>query len=223
MFAGHVGAALAIGRAERRVNVGVFIAAALFLDALLWLFVLVGWESIILPSDIARTHQPEYVFPYSHGLVASLAWSAAAGAVAFAAYRRQGAARVHIALLVAAAVSSHWLLDALVHRPELPLVGSDSPKVGLGLWSSLPTALCIEVAILAIGFCLFVPGCRMSRGRWLAFTVLSLVIAVATVAGMTIAPPPPSPEAMAVSSGVTIVLVCALAGWLARLPREGRA
>ena len=43
MFAGHVGAALAIGRAERRVNVGVFIAAALFLDALLWLFVLVGW------------------------------------------------------------------------------------------------------------------------------------------------------------------------------------
>jgi hypothetical protein len=201
----------------------VFIAAALFLDALLWLFVLVGWESIILPSDIARTHQPEYVFPYSHGLVASLAWSAAAGAVAFAAYRRQGAARVRIALLVAAAVSSHWLLDALVHRPELPLVGSDSPKVGLGLWSSLPTALCIEVAILAIGFCLFVPGCRMSRGRWLAFTVLSLVIAVATVAGMTIAPPPPSPEAMAVSSGVTIVLVCALAGWLARLPREGRA
>jgi hypothetical protein len=130
---------------------------------------------------------------------------------------------VRIALLVAAAVSSHWLLDALVHRPELPLVGSDSPKVGLGLWSSLPTALCIEVAILAIGFCLFVPGCRMSRGRWLAFTVLSLVIAVATVAGMTIAPPPPSPEAMAVSSGVTIVLVCALAGWLARLPREGRA
>jgi hypothetical protein len=205
------------------VNVGVFIAAALFLDALLWLFVLVGWESIILPSDIARTHQPDYVFPYSHGLVASLAWSAAAGAVAFAAYRRQGAARVRIALLVAAAVSSHWLLDALVHRPELPLVGSDSPKVGLGLWSSLPTALCIEVAILAIGFCLFVPGCRMSRGRWLAFTVLSLVIAVATVAGMTIAPPPPSPEAMAVSSGVTIVLVCALAGWLARLPREGRA
>jgi hypothetical protein len=70
MFAGHIGAALAIGRAERRVSVGVFVAAALLLD-FHWLFVLLGWESVAIPAAFANTHQPEFVFPYSHGLLAS--------------------------------------------------------------------------------------------------------------------------------------------------------
>ena len=83
MFAGHVGVALVIGRVERRVNVGAFIAAALLLDLLLWILILLGWESVFIPSNFASTHQPEYVFPYSHGLAASLAWSAIAGAAGF--------------------------------------------------------------------------------------------------------------------------------------------
>ena len=70
MFAGHIGAALAIGRAERGLNVGLFIAAALLLDFLLWTFVLMGWESVAIPADFAATHQAEFVFPYSHGLLA---------------------------------------------------------------------------------------------------------------------------------------------------------
>ena len=68
MFAGHVGAGLAIAGAERRLNVGVFIAAALLLDLVLWVFVLLGWESVAIPADFAHTHQAAFVFPYSHGL-----------------------------------------------------------------------------------------------------------------------------------------------------------
>ena len=64
MFAGHVGVALAIGRIERRVNVGLFVTAALLLDFLLWLFILVGWESVNIPDDFGTTHQPHFVFPY---------------------------------------------------------------------------------------------------------------------------------------------------------------
>ena len=88
MFAGHVGAALALGRAERRLNVGVLITAALLLDVALWLFVLMGWESVSIPADFVRTHQPEFVFPYSHGLSAGVLWSALAGATMLAAMRR---------------------------------------------------------------------------------------------------------------------------------------
>ncbi len=66
MFAGHLGTALAFGRAERGVNVGVFVVAALLLDFLLWLFVLLGWESVTIPADFASKHQAEFVFPYSH-------------------------------------------------------------------------------------------------------------------------------------------------------------
>lgn len=80
MFAGHVGAALAIGRAERRINVGTFVFAALFLDMVLWIFVLRGWESAVIPVSFANTHQPEFAFPYSHGLLAALAWSLVGGA-----------------------------------------------------------------------------------------------------------------------------------------------
>ena len=71
MFAGHVGAGLAIGSLERRINVGVFIFAAVLIDFMLWLFVLLGRESVIIPADYAATHQPEFVFPYSHGLLAA--------------------------------------------------------------------------------------------------------------------------------------------------------
>src|SRR5262245_56870374 len=85
VFAGHIGAALAIGRSERRVNVGVFVVAALLLDIALWLFVLLGWESVVIPPSFSATHQPEFVFPLSHSLAASIAWSAVTGLVVFVA------------------------------------------------------------------------------------------------------------------------------------------
>lgn len=223
MFAGHVGIALAIGRVERRVNVGVFVAAALLLDALLWLFVLAGRESVVIPADFARTHQPAFVFPWSHSLAAGLAWSLLAAAGGWAVHARLGADRARAAMLIAAAVFSHWLLDALVHRPEMPLAGAGSPMVGLGLWDSMPAALMVEGAIVLLGMSLFLAGCGLPRGRAAPLAVLCLVILAFTVAGMTIAPPAPSALAMAASSLVTLAAVCALFGWLGRLPRDGRA
>jgi len=223
MFAGHVGAALAIGRADRRVNVGVFVGAALLLDLVLWLLVLLGVESVAIPSNFAGTHQPEFVFPYSHGLLAGVSWSAIAGATAFFARSDRPALKWRAAVLIAATVFSHWLLDALVHRPEMPLTDDTSPMVGLALWNSLCAALGIEALVVAVGLYLFVPGSGLSRSRSVTLTVLTLVILVFTVAGMTVAPPPPSALAMAGSSLVTLGVVCALFCWLGGNPRDGRA
>ena len=219
MFAGHVGAALAIGHAERRINVGVLVAAALLLDIALWTFVVVGWESVTIPAEFARTHQPEFTFPYSHGLLASILWSAAAGAVGYVGLPDSGGARWRVAVVLALAVFSHWMLDFLVHSPRLPLVGDDSVKLGLGLWEHMSVALIVETAIVAIGLWLFLNGSGLSRGRSIALTALCLLVAAFTVAGMTVAPPPPSAFAMAASSLVAIALVCALAAWLGRRPR----
>lgn len=218
MFAGHVGAALAIGRAERRINVGAFIFAAVLLDFVLWLFVLLGWESVTIPANFASTHQPEFIFPYSHGLLASIAWTALAGAAAFFWYPRLEEAKFRAAALIAAAVFSHWLLDALVHAPELPIMGTSSVKVGLGLWQTMPAALVTEAFIAAAGLYLFVSGASLSRAKKLWLTVLCFVVLAFTVVGMTVAPPPPSVITMAVTSLLTIAVVCALAGWLGRLP-----
>jgi hypothetical protein len=218
MFAGHIGAAMAIGRAERRVNVGVFIFAALLLDAVLWLLVLLGWESATIPTNFSIAHQPQFVFPYSHGLLAGIAWSACAGAVVFLWHSRLKEATSRAAVLVSAAVLSHWFLDALVHVPELPLAGASSMKVGLGLWQYMPLALAIEALVVFAGLYLFVYGSGLSRAKKLSIAVLALLVLAFTVVGMSVAPPPPSVRAMAASSLAAIVIVCAFACWLGRFP-----
>jgi len=222
MFAGHVGAALVFGRVDRRVNVGILITAAVLFDIVLWLLVLFGWESVSIPPDFAQTHQAEFTFPYSHGLLATIGWSALAAAAGFV-IAGPLTARWRIAALLALAVSSHWFLDALVHAPELPLVGMDSPKVGLGLWRNMPAAMVAEAVIVAVGLALFLPGSGLSRGKAVALAILTLALLAFTVAGMTIAPPPPSATAMAASSLATLIVICALACWLGKVPRGRRA
>ena len=219
MLAGHIGMALALGRVERRVNVAVLVAAALLLDIALWLFVLIGWESVTIPSNFASTRQPEFTFPYSHSLVGSIAWSLLAAAGAWVACGRQGSARLSTAMLVAAAVFSHWLLDALVHRAEMPLLGATSRMVGFALWDHLSIALLVEAAIVVLGIVLFVPDSGLPRARSTALVILSLVVLLFTVVGMTVAPPPPSSFAMAASSLGTLVVVGVLFAWLAWRPR----
>ena len=223
MFAGHIGVALAAARVEPRVNVGMFAAASLLLDLLLWLFILFGWESVAIPADFPQTHQPEFVFPYSHGLFASVVWSTLAGAFVFLLSKSRVSEKSRSAFLVAGVVFSHWLLDALVHRPELPITGAASHQVGLGLWNNMPVALVVEAVLVFVGTLLFFPGCGLSRPKKLALAVLSLLVLAFTVVGMTVAPPPPSATAMAGSSLGTVVLVCVLIGWLGSGARERQA
>lgn len=218
MFAGHIGAALAIGRAERRVNIGVLVFAALLIDFALWLFVLLGWESVVIPADYAATHQPAFDFPYTHSLAAIFAWSAAAGTAVYLWYPRLAEKKLRAALIVSLAVFSHWVLDDLVHVTGLPLVGSGSPKVGLGLWRNMPVGLTVEGLILLSGLWIFLAGSALSRARKIWLTVLALVTLVFTVLGMTVAPPPPSATAMAASSVVTVLVVSGLAGWIGKRP-----
>lgn len=123
MFAGHVGVALALGRAERRLNLGVVVLAALLLDVALWALVLAGVEHATIPADYAQRHYLVFDFPYSHGLVAAAVWSLLT-ALATWHWLRTRRWRSRAALIVGLAVFSHFLLDALVHVPELPVTRS---------------------------------------------------------------------------------------------------
>jgi hypothetical protein len=219
MFAGHLGAGFAIGRFERKVNVGLFVFAAMLIDLVLWCFVLFGWETVVIPPDYAITRQVEFSYPFSHGLIAAAAWSVLAGTAAYALLARLGAKRLRAAILMTLAVFSHWLLDALVHIPDLPLAGAGSPKIGLGLWNHLAAALVIESCILLAGLFFFLPGSGLSRGRKTGLVLLALLVLVFTIVGMTVAPPPPSVQAMAISSLVMIVVVSAHAAWLGKRPK----
>jgi hypothetical protein len=223
MYSGHVGAALAIGRAETDLNVGVLVVAALLPDFLLWIFVLCGWEYLVSPANFVRTHQVEYEFPYSHGLVSSFGWSALAGVATLLWYPGARQAKARASGLVALAVFLHWLLDALVRVPELPIAGVSSPRVGLGLWQAMPWALALEAAITLAGLYFFISGSGLSSARKVGLAVLSTAVLVFTVVGMTVAPAPPSAIAVAASSLITLTLVCALACWLGRFPAKPSA
>jgi hypothetical protein len=218
MFAGHVGIALAAQPAAPRLNLGLLAAAALLLDIVLWIFILLGWEAMTIPADFAATHQPRYVFPYSHSLLGAIAWSAAAGGAVFLAATGASPRRGRAAAIVGAVVFSHWVLDAIVHRPELPIAGTTSPLVGGGLWDHVAVALAFEAALLVAGLVLWARASRLPTGRLMAVGAIVLVTLAFTVAGMTVAPPPPSAAAMAASSLATIGILCGLLGWLGRAP-----
>ena len=201
---------LALKRAVPSLSAGVLVAAALGLDFLLGLFVLVGLETVQVPVDFAQRHYLTFTFPWSHGLLAALTWSAAAAVLTLLLVR--GPARGWGALVVATAVASHFLCDALEHVPELPLLGPSSPRVGLGLWRWMPWALAVEVALAALGFVLYR---RASPGRFpLGMAVLLLAVAAVALPGQLLSSAPPPTSALAATWLLQAPALGLLAGWL---------
>ncbi|WP_290702793.1 hypothetical protein [Amphritea sp.] len=222
MFAGHIGAALAIGRLDRDVGLGSLIAASLFIDLLLWSFILLGWESVAIPENFTDTHQPAFIFPFSHSLSAAIIWSTLAGAVVFLWYSERKGLSLRAVFMISVAVLSHWLLDFTVHNSQIPLLAGTSFKVGLGLWDNMTLALLFESFIMLAGLYLFLDGANTSLPKKIALSILCLLILSFTIIGMTIAPPPPSAMAMAESSIIMILIICVLAGWLGKENQDNR-
>ena len=92
--------------------------------------------------------------------------------------------------------------------------------VGLGLWAAIPLALTVEGLVVAAGLWLYLPRAPISRGSKCGVFALGAVALGFTIVGMTVAPPPPSADAMAAGSLITVLIVIALACWLGRIPVE---
>jgi membrane-bound metal-dependent hydrolase YbcI (DUF457 family) len=194
MFVGHIGVAFAAKRVAPRTSLGTLVGAAVFLDLVWPIFVLAGAEMVrIDPGNTAFTPLDFVHYPFTHGAVAVMLWSAALGALVLA---RTGDGRG--AAVVGALVASHWVLDLVTHRPDLPLLWSE-PKVGLGLWNSVPATLAVELAIFAAGVALYVRATRpRDRAGGIALWALVLFLLVVYAANV-LGPPPPSARAVAVA------------------------
>jgi hypothetical protein len=172
MGIGHAAVALGASRAAPRVNAGILIFAAFLADFLLGIFGALGMEQAHVPADYATRHYLTFTFPYSHGLVALLVWSVLFGAI-FCWVDRQDAVRAFWVL--AALVFSHFILDGLVHVPELPLLGQNSPKVGLALWNHMALELAIETVMALAGLVMYwrlTGGTSVARWGMAAFVVV---------------------------------------------------
>lgn len=192
MFLGHFAVAMAARRAAPQVSLGAMVAAAQWPDLLWPVLLLLGAERVtVAPGDTAFTPLRFDSYPISHSLVATLAW-ALAGAGLWWLLRKDARG----AGVIAALVLSHWLLDALTHRPDLQLSPWSETRVGLGLWGSVPLTVAIELAMFAAGAWLWLRGDGPRRGRRLAawsFVAFLLVIYLMNVFGS----PPPSAAAVA--------------------------
>jgi membrane-bound metal-dependent hydrolase YbcI (DUF457 family) len=186
MFIGHFAVGLALKRAAPRTSLGILVAGPQLLDLLWPWFLLLGWEHVrIDPGNTAFTPLAFDSYPISHSLLMAIVW-----AIVFAVLTSRGTPR-QVSLWIGVGVVSHWALDWITHRPDLPLVPFFGPKVGLGLWNSVAGTVLVETAMFAVAIWMYATGTRARDGvgRWAFAGWLGLLNAI--YVGNMFTPPPP--------------------------------
>jgi hypothetical protein len=212
MFIGHYAVGLAAKRLEPRLPLWTLLAAPQVLDLLWPVFVLGGIERFeIAPGDTAFTPLRFVHYPWSHSLLMATFWGLLFG-VAF--WRARGASLRAAGILVALVVS-HWVLDFISHRPDMPLWPGGGPVLGLGLWQSRPATLLVEVLMFAAGVALYWRTTRPQdrTGTW-SYVGLVAFLSL-TYLGNFFGPPPPSTQAVA-ASGLALWLLPLWGAWIER-------
>jgi membrane-bound metal-dependent hydrolase YbcI (DUF457 family) len=212
MFVGHYGVSFAAKKSDPEIPLWVLFVAVQLLDVAWAPLVLAGIEKVrIVPGITASNPLDLYYMPYTHSLAAALVWSAAALATYSLASRRRHAAA---ALIVAAAVFSHWILDLVVHRPDLPLY-DDSAKVGLGLWNFPAAAFGLEALVLFGSMALAIRARAVRPVPSVVFGIGMLAIQAYVFFG----PPPASDKAAAVTALISYIVFAAIIRWIEAGPR----
>jgi hypothetical protein len=214
MFVGHYGVSFAIGPEEKRVPLWVWFIAVQWMDVLWSVLVLSGVEKLhIVPGFTEANALDLYYMPYTHGLPGSIAVSLVLGVIVSLFTLGN---RTRTILLVAAASFSHWVLDFLVHVPDLPLY-DNTAKVGLGLWRHVVLSFPLELIFLGLGAWFYARKATFAgakgRNMFSAFLVFLVVMQVYANLG----PPPSTPSAMAVMALVVYAGLASLAAWVERI------
>ena len=211
MFLGHFAFALAAKKAVPSVSLGTWCVAAQFLDILWPVFLLPGWERVAVVPGITLVTPMDFIhYPWSHSLSMAAVWAAGFAAVHFGLRRNFKAA-----LLLAVVVLSHWFLDFLVHRPDLPIYPGGA-KVGLGLWNNLPVTLALELGMFAVGIFLYENSTRPLDKVGSRSLALFAIVLLVTYMGNVFGPPPPAETSVIAGAGISLWILFAWAFWFDR-------
>jgi hypothetical protein len=193
MFLGHFGVGFAAKTIVPKVSLGTLFLASQFIDLLWPSLLLLGLERANIDPAATRVTPLDFVYyPISHSLLAVIGWAILIGLIYSFIGRNKRNAFV-LGLLVV----SHWLLDAIVHRPDLPLYPDSAVLVGFGVWNSLPITLAVEFSIFGLGVWLYLRATTaMDKiGKWALWSLVALLVSI--YAGNVFGPPPPSIYAVA--------------------------
>ena len=212
MFIGHFAVAFAGKRAAPGVSLPALLLAALFADVLWPILVAVGAEEVrIAPGATVSTPLEFVSYPWSHSLLMLLLWGAL-----FAAYYRKSEDGARSGLVVGALVVSHWFLDWITHKPDMPL-WPRGPRLGLGLWNSVYGTMAVEITMFVVGVMLYTRATR-ARDRigtfaWWALAAFLLVFYIFdSLAGGV----PPSVRAVWISALIATAVILVWGGWIDR-------
>ena len=218
MFLGHYGVAFALKRAEPKLSLGTLFLAVQLADLLWGVFLLLGWEhaAIVPENPIIPLEFTDY--PISHGLLGMTLWSVAAAALYYSWPTRDTTRHWQASVLVGLAVLTHFPLDFLVHFRDLPLLGNDSLKVGLGLWNHPTAAMVAELLALGGGVAIYL-RLRSQRHpvRPVRLGVLVLIL-VGIYFASQYGPVPPNITTLGVSDVALFLALAATAAWADRRP-----
>jgi hypothetical protein len=214
MLAGHYGVSFVLKKAEPRLPLWTLFLATQLVDVLWAVFVLLGIEHYrIVPGITASLPLDLYYMPYTHSLVAAVAWSTVVFALCQWVIPLSGFKSSRCAFFLALGVFSHWVLDLVVHRPDLPLY-DNAYKVGFGLWNFPLPALVLESALLFGGMWLYLRSTTATSfpGRYgmIFFGLAILVLHCLLFWG----PLPPGITAGAARLGALYLILAAAAYWL---------
>lgn len=214
MFLGHFALAMAAKKFAPKASLGTLVLSAQFADCLWPVLLLLGIEQVLITPGITRVTPLDFVsYPISHSLVTQLGWGLLLGAICFL-WQKD----FRTAAVVGALLPTHWLLDYFAHRPDMPLYPG-GPKVGLGMWNSLPLTLTVEFGLFGTGLLLYLKATR-SKGGW-NFGFWSFAVFLAAMYPSSLfGPPPPSVHVLALSA-LALWLTVPWAAWGDR-QRESR-
>jgi hypothetical protein len=192
MFIGHFAVAFAAKRAAPRTSLGTTFVAAQLADLLWPIFLLLGWEDVRIASNSNPFLTLTFTnYPWSHSLATGMLGGVILGALYFA-RTRYATGAVVVGLLV----PSHWVLDLIVHVPDLPLYPGGSARLGLGLWRNPTVTIVVELLIFAAGLAVYsrVTTARDRIGRYAFWGLAVFLVALYFVSSYS--PPPPSVKAL---------------------------
>jgi hypothetical protein len=175
MFIGHFAFGLAAKKAAPGLSLGTLFLSVQLLDLLWPTFLLLGMEEVkISPGITAVTPLNFTSYPISHSLVMALVWGILSGGIYYLVKKHLRAAAV-----IFICVISHWFLDLLMHRPDLPLIPGSAVKVGWGLWNSVPGTLILELTLFFTGLYLYLKATKaMNKTGNYAFWALIIFLLI---------------------------------------------
>jgi hypothetical protein len=211
MFIGHFGAGFGAKKFAPTLSLGTLFLAAQWVDLIWPVLLLLGLEHVVIdPGNTVVTPLDFVYYPITHSLLAVLIWGLVIGGIYYA-FKKN----LKNSLWVGGLVVSHWILDLIVHRPDLPLIPGSGIKVGFSLWNSMTATVLVEGLIFILGIYFYIQTTR-AKNRTGVIALWALIIFLVLIYISNLFGPPPPSEQMIGAVGLSQWLLIAWGYWIDR-------